>query len=99
MMAEGWAEEVEALTRCVEESAPAWKASGYAVLRDLVTGRITKQSARERVIIETRQYAKRQRTWFRHQLDASATTRIDPAAPDALRLAAEWWDGAGRQTQ
>ena len=44
-----------------------------------------------RVRIDTRQYAKRQRTWFRHQLPAASVTRIDPGAPDALERAMSWW--------
>ena len=49
-------------------------------------------AAIERVIIETRQYAKRQRTWFRHQLPAPQVTRIDPGAPNALDQVLAWWD-------
>jgi len=93
MMADGWAEEVEALARSVDASAPAWKSSGYAAVREMVAGRVTSDVARERVIIETRQYAKRQRTWFRHQLDESLTTRIDPDGERADRVARDWWEG------
>jgi len=77
----------------VDESAPAWKASGYQVMREVVSGGVSARDARERVIIETRQYAKRQRTWFRHQLDSTATTRIDPDDPAADSLVNDWWDG------
>jgi tRNA dimethylallyltransferase len=59
----------------------------------MVAGRTTREAARDRVIIETRQYAKRQRTWFRHQLDESLTTRIDPDGERALELARNWWEG------
>ena len=93
MIADGWAEEVESLSRSVDEAAPAWKASGYSTIRDMVAGRISKDEARERVIIETRQYAKRQRTWFRHQLDESATTRVDPDDPGAEAVVRDWWEG------
>jgi tRNA dimethylallyltransferase len=96
MMADGWTEEVGRLMRTVDESAPAWKASGYSVMREMIAGRIARQEARERVIIETRQYAKRQRTWFRHQLDESATTRVDPDDTGTERLARGWWEEKGR---
>jgi tRNA dimethylallyltransferase len=96
MMADGWPEEVETLANTVDASAPAWKSSGYAVVRDMVAGRMTRNAARERVIIETRQYAKRQRTWFRHQLDESVTTRLDPDDDRASELARNWWEGTGR---
>ena len=96
MMADGWAEEVEALARSVDARAPAWKSSGYSAVREMVAGRMTREAARERVIVETRQYAKRQRTWFRHQLDESLTTRIDPDGERATEIARDWWEGRGR---
>ena len=96
MMSAGWPDEVERLVRIVDESAPAWKASGYSAIREMIAGRIAKQAARERVIIETRQYAKRQRTWFRHQLDESLTTRLDPDEPDVSRVVRDWWEGRGK---
>jgi tRNA dimethylallyltransferase len=92
MIDAGWADEVRELTRTVPHDAPAWKASGYAVMRSHVEGAIDLSSATERVIIETRQYAKRQRTWFRHQLPAAAVTRINPDDPHALTVAREWWE-------
>jgi tRNA dimethylallyltransferase len=96
MMADGWADEVTTLSQRVDASAPAWKSSGYSAIRDMVVGRMTSETARERVIIETRQYAKRQRTWFRHQLEESLTTRIDPVDARAGRVARDWWEGRGR---
>jgi tRNA dimethylallyltransferase len=96
MMADGWAEEVEGLARSVDAWAPAWKSSGYSAVREMVAGRMTREAARERVIVETRQYAKRQRTWFRHQLDESLTTRIDPDGERATEIARDWWEGRGR---
>lgn len=91
MIAAGWADEVKALACSVDADAPAWKASGYRVVRQMVEGRVAAHEARLRVIIETRQYAKRQRTWFRHQLDPSLTTRIDPDAPQVDMLVNAWW--------
>jgi tRNA dimethylallyltransferase len=95
MMSGGWPEEVEMLAHNVDPSAPAWKSSGYAAVREMVAGRATREAARDRVIIETRQYAKRQRTWFRHQLDESVTTRIDPDDHRATELARNWWERRG----
>lgn len=91
MMAAGWADEVNALACTVDPGAPAWKSSGYRIVREMVEGRITTGEARQRVIIETRQYAKRQRTWFRHQLDSSLTTRIDPGSSQVDMLVNAWW--------
>jgi tRNA dimethylallyltransferase len=92
MLAAGWLEEVRALAARVPQDAPAWKASGYGVLRDHVAGTLSLEAAVERVVIETRQYAKRQRTWFRHQLPGEAVTRVDPLAPGAVAEALAWWD-------
>jgi tRNA dimethylallyltransferase len=91
MFTAGWLEEVERLRVAVPPDAPAWKATGYGAVRDWVEGRLTSDAARQRVIIETRQYAKRQRTWFRHQLPGAEVTRIDPRAPEAMEAAWRWW--------
>lgn len=68
MLADGWLDEVARLMESVPADAIAWKASGYRVMRAHVEGALSLEQARERAIIQTRQYAKRQRTWFRHQL-------------------------------
>ena len=96
MMAAGWGDEVRELARSVDPSAPAWKSSGYQVVWDLVDGRLSASAAREQVIIETRQYAKRQRTWFRHQLPPASTTRVNPDDPNADAIVNSWWEGRGR---
>lgn len=94
MLADGWADEVKELSRKVPLDAPAWKASGYAVMRKHVDGELDLSSAKERVIIETRQYAKRQRTWFRHQLPPAAVTHVNPEDSRARDVAREWWERA-----
>ena len=93
MLSAGWADEVRALIPIVSREAPAWKASGYGRVRDMVEGRMEGAEARERIVIETRQYAKRQRTWFRHQLPPDRTTRLSPDDPEFNRIAEEWWEG------
>ena len=98
MLASGFREEVDQLRAELPDDAPAWKASGYLVLRQSREGRLSDAEAIERVIIETRQYAKRQRTWFRHQLPESHVTRIDPTAPDAFERALAWWDAKESDT-
>jgi tRNA dimethylallyltransferase len=90
MLGAGWEAEIERLSREVPADAPAWNACGYGLLRDAHTGRSARHDAIERTIVETRQYAKRQRTWFRHQLPAERVTAIDPTASDALGRAATW---------
>lgn len=94
MLADGWRDEVEALSRLIPSDAPAWKASGYSVILALAAGEIDLSTARERVIIETRQYAKRQRTWFRNQLPAHALTHVNPDDPAASEVVRDWWERA-----
>lgn len=95
MVANGFVEEIERLREVVPPDAPAWNASGYGVMRAAVEGTMSMAAAIERVIIETRQYAKRQRTWFRHQLPASAVTLVNPLDGDAVRQAQQWWNTIG----
>lgn len=92
MLRAGFVEEIERLLTLVPPDAPAWQASGYGVLREAVEGRRRHGEAVERVIIETRQYAKRQRTWFRHQLPSDQVTHIDPTRDDAIDQLLAWWD-------
>jgi tRNA dimethylallyltransferase len=66
MLSEGWVEEVRRLlAEGVSPDAPAFRALGYAEVLGLVRGEIDTDEARRRVILTTRQFAKRQRTWFR----------------------------------
>lgn len=92
MLSDGWLDEVRALADTVPEDAPAWNACGYREIREVVQGTRPLADALEAVRISTRQYAKRQRTWFRNQLDdVGPVTRIDPTSPDALDVAERWF--------
>lgn len=91
MLAGGWVDEVKTLMRLFPDDAPAWKSTGYRVLRRVVRGDMPLAAAREAIFVETRQYAKRQRTWFRHQLPEALVTRLDPRATDARKVAERWW--------
>jgi tRNA dimethylallyltransferase len=93
MLQLGWQEEVVRLTRMFPPDAPAWNAAGYDVVRRLAAGSITKTAALEEILIETRQYAKRQRTWFRHQLAPDRVTHVNPLDPD-WRSSVERWMSA-----
>jgi tRNA dimethylallyltransferase len=99
MLAMGWENEVARLAHTVAADAPAWNACGYGAVRDMLAGHLTRPAAVEKTLIETRQYAKRQRTWFRHQLPADRTSRLDPNAPDALEKALEWFHLAAQTEQ
>jgi tRNA dimethylallyltransferase len=91
MVRHGWVDEVAGLAAHVPPQAPAWQATGYDVLREHVEGRRSLRDALAQVTIATRQYAKRQRTWYRHQLHDGPVTRLSPAAPDAWDHVLAWW--------
>ena len=101
MLAGGWVEEVRRLSREHPEDAPAWKSTGYRAVRALARGELSAGAARERILVETRQYAKRQRTWFRHQLPRALVTTLDPSVPGWQRHADQWWESVltARHTQ
>jgi tRNA dimethylallyltransferase len=93
MLGGGWPDEVRALDQSVAADAPAWQACGYETVRDLIHDRIGLPAAREAILIATRQYAKRQRTWFRHQLDDARATRVNPHDPQCDEIVERWWRG------
>jgi len=95
MLDAGWVDEVRALSSAVPADAPAWKSSGYATVRRLAAGEIDRDQAVTLIAAETRQYAKRQRTWFRHQLGGAPVTRVNPDEPRRDAIVNAWWDGEG----
>ena len=54
-------------------------AVGYREIEDHLAGKLTLREAEERIRVATRRYARRQYTWFRHQL-GPGTVRIDGTA-------------------
>lgn len=70
MMAQGALDEVRALLDLrLDPALPAMKALGVPELAQLASGRMTEIQAVEAAQRATRNYAKRQLTWFRHQLE------------------------------
>jgi tRNA dimethylallyltransferase len=68
MMDQGAVEEVEALlARDLPDTAPVRRAIGVREIGDWLTGLSTREEAVARAQAATRQYAKRQYTWLRHQ--------------------------------
>jgi tRNA dimethylallyltransferase len=57
--------------RKLDPSLPIMKAVGVRELGAHLAGDCDLETATDRFVIATRQYAKRQRTWFRHQLSAA----------------------------
>ena len=68
MMEGGAVAEVRALlARSLDPTLPAMKAIGVREIAAMLGGHMTRDEATERAITATRQYAKRQSTWFRNQ--------------------------------
>ncbi len=80
MMDAGAVEEVEALlTLDLSPQAPVMKAIGVSQISAMLAGEMSRDQVVETASAATRQYAKRQMTWFRNQMDAS-WARVDPAS-------------------
>lgn len=71
MFENGWVEEVVELSKQVPPEAFAWKSIGYREILEMVKGQISKEECLSIVQQETRRFAKRQLTWFRHQVKAT----------------------------
>lgn len=63
MIAAGLVEEVKRFTEYRNNNA--LQTVGYAEIFEYLDGKLTLEEATQQIIIHTRQYAKRQRTWFR----------------------------------
>jgi len=69
MVAQGAVEEAAAfVARGLAPDLPAMRAIGVAALADVAAGRTSLAAGLERGVVETRQYAKRQSTWFRGRM-------------------------------
>lgn len=96
----GWADEVRALRAAGHDrSSPAFSSIGYAAVDEWLTGEASREATLTRIVRDTWAYARRQRTWFRHQLPGHAI-RLDASGPDdrlASRVCEAWssWKGTG----
>ena len=80
MFEQGALEEVEALLKLnLSREMPVMKAIGVPQIAALLRGDLTREQVISQASAATRQYAKRQMTWFRNQMDES-WERVDPAA-------------------
>ena len=89
MLEQGLVREVRSLlARGVDPKAPGLDAVGYREVVAMLEGRLPEAELSEAITIATRQYAKRQETWFRHQLrgsgDGSVWTLNATEDPDVL---------------
>lgn len=96
----GWADEVRALRAAGHDrSSPAFSSIGYAAVDEWLAGEASREATLTRIVRDTWAYARRQRTWFRHQLPMHAI-RLDARGPvDRLadRACEAWraWKGTG----
>ncbi len=87
-----WMDEVRELRNRNLGGSAAFEALGYQHVLALEEGRREREEALERIVSDTWAYARRQRTWFRHQLPAEAV-RLDGSQPTdqlARRIARDW---------
>jgi tRNA dimethylallyltransferase len=107
MLAAGLVDEVRrVLARGVPARAPGLDGVGYREVVMLLEGRIDAAALRDAIVVATRRYAKRQETWFRHQLrggsgsgmrDAGSVWSLDASEPPeslAARIVARWHPAA-----
>ena len=68
MLASGWIEEAAAAVEAgLLESPTAHQAIGYRLIAEHLAGKFGMEELHERISTVTWQFARRQRTWFRHQ--------------------------------
>ena len=68
MLKSGWIEEARNMLAQGLLNAPtAWQAIGYAQIGDYLAGKMTRDELLESIVIATRQFARRQATWFRNR--------------------------------
>ena len=85
MVQRGVIEEVAAvLSEGHAENAPGLDSIGMREAVAYLQGRIPREEVAETIATSTRQYAKRQETWFRHQLTGSILTLDATRAPDVI---------------
>ena len=101
MVQRGLIEEVAAvLAEGHRPDGPGLDGIGIREAVDYLHGRRPRESVAEAIAVATRQYAKRQQTWFRHQLPGATVVTLDATrAPDKLaEEIAGLWQRAERST-
>jgi tRNA dimethylallyltransferase len=86
LFAAGWTDEVQRLLAGgLDERAPAMNSLGYAEIVAAIRDGRDPLSCLERVVTRTRQYAKRQETFFRSERGATWIDTTRPGAADEVR--------------
>lgn len=77
-------------------TAPGLDGIGIREAVQYLHGRRLRETVAEAITVSTRQYAKRQQTWFRHQLDGAVLTLDATRPPERLAAEiAEAWERGG----
>ena len=98
MLRRGLIEEVAAvLSEGLPPEAPGLTGVGIRQAVEYLHGRRARESVADAIVTATRQYAKRQETWFRHQLSGEVTT-LDATRPveELAKEIADAWKSVGR---
>lgn len=84
MLAGGWIEETARLRATgVPDDAPGLSGVGYPEILAFLAGTLSREALAPAIIAATRRYARRQATWFRHQL-RGRVLRLDASGPPAV---------------
>lgn len=100
MFRSGLVEEVRGLLERYGALAPtAERAIGYAEAMAILSGQCGEMEAVERTVLRTRKLAKRQRTWFAHQVNVEWVEVTSGMDDDAIarKVAEEWGKHGARE--
>jgi tRNA dimethylallyltransferase len=87
MIESGLVDEVSALLAAgYTDEAPGMTGTGYREVSSFLRGECSLEAAADEIRRVTRGYAKRQLTWFRHQLPSDRTLRLDATQPRDVLL-------------
>ncbi len=86
MLRAGWVDEVRGLLAAgLDPRAPGLDALGYREIARHLGGELPAERLEQAIVISTHRYAKRQETWFRHQLGGGPVVTLDATeSPEAL---------------
>ncbi|MBQ7396437.1 MAG: tRNA (adenosine(37)-N6)-dimethylallyltransferase MiaA [Lentisphaeria bacterium] len=80
MLDDGWINEARrAIENGLLQTPTAHQALGYKIIAEYLDGNISSEKLCEKLCAATRQYARRQRTWFRHQHPEAVAMTVDEA--------------------
>lgn len=85
MLQEGWIEETRQALGRHDPAGPGLSSIGYREIVAHLQGHLDGADLAPAIVLTTRQYAKRQRTWFRHIPDARPFAPDDPELVEILR--------------